>query len=203
MLRSELQEARELLRREARLQRRSFQGAERRSAERSISQHLINFFSAQLPKTTQMPIVLGAFRAFDGEPSLEPLITWVSDQPQISILYAQIPEASDGEETRRLSFVKAERWTTWRGSCPQPVGDPYPWESLTHILVPGLLFDKGGYRIGLGAGYYDQTLSQEPTPCSVGVAFAFQRVEKVPRAPWESPLSAVVCERGFDWSGPA
>jgi 5-formyltetrahydrofolate cyclo-ligase len=65
------------------------------------------------------------------------------------------------------------------------------------LLVPLLAFDRQGYRLGYGAGYYDGYLSAhraKRTIRAVGIAFAGQAVDELPREPHDEPLDAVVTE---------
>jgi 5-formyltetrahydrofolate cyclo-ligase len=70
---------------------------------------------------------------------------------------------------------------------PAALGD---WE-LT--IVPMLGFDREGYRIGYGMGYYDKILAAAPT-ISVGVAFAAQEVATLPHEAHDVPLDMIVTE---------
>ncbi len=66
------------------------------------------------------------------------------------------------------------------------------------LLVPLLAFDRAGYRIGYGAGYYDRTLAglraKKPIT-AVGLAYAVQEVAKVPTTPRDARLDLVLTER--------
>lgn len=66
------------------------------------------------------------------------------------------------------------------------------------VLVPLLGFDRAGHRLGYGAGYYDRTLvalrAAGPV-LAVGVAFAAQEMEAVPRDGHDQPLDWIVTER--------
>lgn len=42
------------------------------------------------------------------------------------------------------------------------------------ILVPGVVFDRLGYRIGYGGGYYDHFLANQPSALKIGVGFPLQ-----------------------------
>jgi 5-formyltetrahydrofolate cyclo-ligase len=73
---------------------------------------------------------------------------------------------------------------------------------LDLVCVPLLGFDVRGNRLGQGGGYYDRTFSfKREAPASkprlLGVAFACQQLEELPRAAWDVPLGAVVTERGI------
>ena len=68
------------------------------------------------------------------------------------------------------------------------------------LLVPMLAFDEDGYRLGYGGGFYDRTLALRrdghPATLAVGIAYAGQRVEHVPRAPGDQRLDWIVTEEG-------
>jgi 5-formyltetrahydrofolate cyclo-ligase len=65
------------------------------------------------------------------------------------------------------------------------------------VLVPLLAFDRSGHRIGYGAGYYDLTIAQlraSKSITAVGIAFAAQEVETVPRTAFDAQLDLVLTE---------
>jgi 5-formyltetrahydrofolate cyclo-ligase len=66
------------------------------------------------------------------------------------------------------------------------------------LLVPLLAFDREGFRIGYGAGYYDMTIHRlralKPI-AAVGIAFAAQEVPKIPTTPRDERLDLVLTER--------
>lgn len=49
------------------------------------------------------------------------------------------------------------------------------------VIVPGLVFDSNGGRIGYGAGYYDGFMKDHPEALKVGVCYGFQVVGEVPQ----------------------
>ncbi len=66
------------------------------------------------------------------------------------------------------------------------------------LLVPLAAFDRRGFRIGYGGGYYDRTLKalrlQKPV-VALGLAFAKQEIPRVPDMPFDEPLDFVLTER--------
>ena len=64
------------------------------------------------------------------------------------------------------------------------------------MLVPGLLFDREGGRIGYGGGYYDRYM--EAHPCvRAGLCFSDQiREEKLPQMPWDISVDLLVSDQG-------
>jgi len=66
------------------------------------------------------------------------------------------------------------------------------------LLVPLLAFDREGFRLGYGAGYYDMTIHRlralRPVT-AIGIAFAAQEVPKIPTTPRDERLDLVLTER--------
>jgi 5-formyltetrahydrofolate cyclo-ligase len=66
------------------------------------------------------------------------------------------------------------------------------------VIVPLAAFDRRGYRLGYGAGYYDLTLHAlraEKAITAIGLAFAMQEIEEVPALPHDARLDLVLTER--------
>jgi 5-formyltetrahydrofolate cyclo-ligase len=69
-------------------------------------------------------------------------------------------------------------------------------DALEAILVPGLLFDRRGRRLGRGGGHYDRLLAFLPgSVAKIGVCLAEQLVDELPAEPHDVPLSWVVTDR--------
>jgi 5-formyltetrahydrofolate cyclo-ligase len=65
------------------------------------------------------------------------------------------------------------------------------------LLVPLLAFDRAGYRLGYGAGFYDRTLERlrrSKRVTAIGIGFAGQEVGSVPRDRYDQPLDWLVNE---------
>jgi 5-formyltetrahydrofolate cyclo-ligase len=66
------------------------------------------------------------------------------------------------------------------------------------LVVPLLAFDRQGYRLGYGGGFYDRTLEAlrglGGAVTAIGFAFAGQEVESVPRESFDQPLDIIVTE---------
>jgi len=67
---------------------------------------------------------------------------------------------------------------------------------IDFVLVPGLVFDPEGGRIGYGAGYYDRLFRDwpEPLPLLVAAAFDLQVVPAVPVLLTDHRVDVVVTE---------
>lgn len=77
-------------------------------------------------------------------------------------------------------------------------GTTYPEgavETPDLVLVPLLAFDRAGYRLGYGGGYYDRTLAVLRVP-AIGYGFSAQELPGVPVGPYDIPLSMIITEHG-------
>lgn len=88
---------------------------------------------------------------------------------------------------------------------PEPCHDaPRLWRrELDVVLLPLVAFDRTGYRLGMGGGYYDRYFARRRfgshRPRLIGVAHGFQQVAQLQRQPWDVPLDGVVTEGGWTW----
>jgi 5-formyltetrahydrofolate cyclo-ligase len=64
-------------------------------------------------------------------------------------------------------------------------------EEIELMLVPGLVFDLRGYRIGFGGGYYDRYLA-EFSGRKVSLAFSEQVQELVPNDEYDLPVHKII-----------
>ncbi|TLS36312.1 5-formyltetrahydrofolate cyclo-ligase [Pseudalkalibacillus caeni] len=61
------------------------------------------------------------------------------------------------------------------------------------LIVPGLVFDKQGYRIGFGGGYYDRYLENYSNG-TVALAYDFQVVDRVPKETFDQPVQEIITD---------
>lgn len=74
-----------------------------------------------------------------------------------------------------------------RRDCPELGPEAVDW-----ILVPGLAFDRLGYRLGRGGGHYDRLLPQlRPESPRWALALEPQLVDSLPTAPHDQPIDGV------------
>lgn len=75
--------------------------------------------------------------------------------------------------------------------------------ALDLILLPLVGFDPEGGRLGMGGGFYDRSLAyrklrtQPQKPQLLGLAHECQKVDKLPLASWDVPLTATVTDRAW------
>jgi 5,10-methenyltetrahydrofolate synthetase len=68
-------------------------------------------------------------------------------------------------------------------------------------LIPLLAFDKDNYRLGYGKGYYDKFLNKylklNKNILTIGVAFSFQKYNKLPISNFDVKLNYILTEKGI------
>ena len=67
------------------------------------------------------------------------------------------------------------------------------------VLVPLLVFDAAGYRLGYGGGFYDRSLDElraHKLIVAVGIAYDEQRLDAVPHLDYDQPLDWVLTPSG-------
>ena len=72
-----------------------------------------------------------------------------------------------------------------------------PLENYSHIdlaLIPGVAFDRNGYRLGRGKGYYDRLLAQPELQHThtIGIAFPFQILDNVCHASHDIIMDEII-----------
>ena len=129
----------------------------------------------------------------DGEPDLRPLWHTLHARGHPVLL----PETPPRGE--------ALRFRPWHPDCamvPGRFATLHPDTGVQACATPGLVFvpllafDRRGYRLGYGGGYYDRTLAALPQARAIGYGFSRQQVEAVPHGPFDIPLQVIVTENG-------
>jgi len=88
----------------------------------------------------------------------------------------------------------------WRPHAPLARGlwnIPYPADGVEFVpdavLAPLVGFDREGYRLGNGGGFFDRTLAVlRPRPMAIGVGYAFTQIETIFPQPHDIPMDWIV-----------
>lgn len=76
----------------------------------------------------------------------------------------------------------------WHAADMEPDAHPV-------CIVPGLVFDRAGYRIGYGRGYYDRYLDTFPG-VRVGTVYTDCILPEIPRGRFDLAVDVLVTEKG-------
>lgn len=137
--------------------------------------------------------VVSGFLPIGSELDLRPMLARLSDEGHLIVLPCVV-----GND-QPLVF---RQWVVGDPLVKESFGTVAPADSAPEhapdiLLVPMLAFDRKGYRLGYGGGFYDrslQKLREQKPVMAVGIAYAAQEVDTVPHDSLDQPLNLVVTE---------
>lgn len=141
-----------------------------------------------------IPFVQTLFSYWPMEQMREPNVHLITDfmefrNPELQVAYPRI--TSDGQQ---MEAILTNEDTTFRqnkfGTYEPEQGEVISPDALDIVLVPLLCFDKSGYRVGYGKGYYDRFLHAcDPACLKLGFSY-FEPVDKIEdKHEFDVPLS--------------
>ena len=103
------------------------------------------------------------------------------------------------EKGGRLAAIEFKGWQHTQAGVfgiREPSGVPASPLEIDVVIVPGLVFDGHGYRLGYGKGYYDRFLAQIPKNAFIcGVCYDFQVIDDIFPHDGDVPMHWIVTER--------
>jgi 5-formyltetrahydrofolate cyclo-ligase len=138
--------------------------------------------------------VVSAFFPYKSEIDTRPLLGKLAGEGWTTCLPIVI---ALGEPLIFRRWVPGQPTTPGTWDIPQPTDDAEQVEPDV-LLVPMMAFDKQGFRLGYGGGFYDRTLDvlrAKKTIFAIGVAYSAQEVTAVPQGAYDQTLDYVMTER--------
>jgi 5-formyltetrahydrofolate cyclo-ligase len=138
--------------------------------------------------------IISAFYPYQSEIDTRPLLGKLAGEGWTTCLPIVLGEGLP------LQF---RRWLPGEPTIAGVWGIPRPPDDAPELvpdvlIVPLLAFDRKGYRLGYGGGFYDRTLEMlraRKTIVAIGVAYAAQEIDAVPRDAHDQPLNFIITER--------
>lgn len=87
--------------------------------------------------------------------------------------------------------------TDWLDADFQPVKTVKPGFHFGLIVVPMLAFDKRGFRLGYGGGFYDRFLAAQDDALTIGLCYEFGHLAKLPHEDHDIPLAIIATENNI------
>ncbi|MFC3851494.1 5-formyltetrahydrofolate cyclo-ligase [Salinispirillum marinum] len=178
------------LRRELRARRRGLSEWQQRHAALRIARRL------QHHPWVHQAQHIALYLSNDGEVSLQPLIhlLWLQNKHVYLPVVHPLQQRMRFALYRRHSLMRRNRF-----DIPEPRTTKHraPYE-LDLVLLPLVGFDALGQRLGMGGGFYDRTFARRGMrPLLLGIAHTCQQVARLPNAPWDVPLNAIVTDTAW------
>jgi 5-formyltetrahydrofolate cyclo-ligase len=182
-----IEEAKAALRLKARTTRAAIFNSTRGDAAKSVAD---NFFKSV---TLAPSDIVAAYWRIKDEMDVQPILVRLMDTFQPVCL----PVVLGDEQPLELRLWEQGAPLYEAGFGTLAPSELAPQVEPDVILMPLLGFDKRGTRLGYGGGYYDRTLERlSKKPRLVGIAFAAQELEDIPREAHDVPLDTIVTEAG-------
>ncbi|MBL4693183.1 MAG: 5-formyltetrahydrofolate cyclo-ligase [Magnetovibrio sp.] len=161
---------------------------------RSFFQNLLETWSEVSKPYAGLEAILAGYWPMSDEMDVRPAMVALD---RIGVLQA-LPEVV--AKNRPLRF---RAWASGESLEEGPYGTFHPLVQAPLlrpdvVLVPLLAFDKRGYRLGWGGGYYDRTLQllrKTGDVTAIGVAYAAQEVDDLPVDDYDEPVDWIITEK--------
>lgn len=161
-------------------------------------------------------------RSGQAGPALRDVLTAALSLPEKAAVAGYLPMGDEIDVLPALSVIRASghdiampvvvargeplQFRKWRPDDPLedgPLGTRHPRETAPVVcpdvlIVPLLGYDRRGYRLGYGGGYYDRTVSALRSAgeiLAIGVGFADQEVAEIPCGPQDEAMDWIVTPR--------
>lgn len=176
------------LRREIRARRRAIVGAQREALSAAAT---VQALSCPALRRAERVAV---FRSLPEEIDTEALLATLHNQgKRLYLPYV----TGRGEALAWLPYQPGEALQPDRGRVLAPRWQPealLPAAELEVVLTPLVAWNRRGYRLGMGGGYYDRSFPPGRTAYLLGLAYGCQEAEFVPQS-WDIGLDALATEQ--------
>lgn len=156
------------------------------------AQDLIEIFPFEIAKNT----IIAGFYPFGDEINILPLLKYLEENgekiclPRINIINDEI----DFHAFKFGDLLELSKFGICEPSIEKEILNPLL------VLVPLLGFNKYGYRIGYGKGYYDKAIKKlrlNQNVKFIGIAFKEQEVENLPIENHDEKLDYIITPEGL------
>lgn len=163
---------------------------ERQVFNQQINQHLVKHLSSHLESLTYVT----SFVAFRSEVDLSDV------NKVLSTLGKLLLPRVEGTE---MIFYKVEDLSCLIKS-PLGILEPPPENKISlpdnqhvAVLTPSVAYDKKGYRIGYGGGFYDRFFATHQHVRKIGVCYEQQVISSIPIDAHDIAVDYIITERGI------
>ena len=173
----------ELLRKEMLSKRKSLSVAEVQESGARVSKYLsnLNLFQQSSSVLFYSPI--------DNEVNVITLAKKAMEDTHKRVIFPRV--TANGLELHNITSF--EDLILGKYGIMEPKKNIPPWNTnnLDLILVPGIAFDRNGFKLGYGFGYYDKLLHNLDIPC-IGLAYDWQIVNNIHHEKHDIPVHHII-----------
>jgi 5-formyltetrahydrofolate cyclo-ligase len=114
------------------------------------------------------------------------------------VVYPRVVQGSSAPGMHFIEITSASELRSGAFGVLEPQGcEVVAVADIDLIVVPGVAFDRAGYRLGYGKGFYDRAVSSCFSSCVlVGLGYAFQLEESLPHEEHDLVLDWLITDHG-------
>ena len=136
--------------------------------------------------------IIGVYYPYNYEIDIMPLV----EKFQRLNYCITLPKIGMNSEMNFFQWSTKDPLSINKFGIPEPISNKNKFPDI--LLVPLLAFDKNFNRIGYGGGFYDRyinRLKKIKKIITIGVAYSFQKIKKIPVEKYDIKLDFVVTEK--------
>ena len=160
-------------------------------SEMDLKNSVISENVLSLPEVRAV-LKIGVYMSIQGEVSARELISGlILAEKEVFVPFMQ------GGEIKFTKFISFTEVVRGDYNVPEPARKAgIDGSSIGLFILPGVAFDKKGYRLGRGRGFYDRFFRENNLlgKKRVGVCFDFQLVESIPHERHDVRVDIIVTE---------
>ncbi len=189
----DIQVIRQALREDMKLFRSQMTSQEAKKASQQIAARVLELEPIRRAKT-----IMGFF-SINNEVDLWTLLGLLKDEGKTILL----PRVTKARNLEAVEYTSPQKLHKGIYGILEPEGEAFLSRDIDVVLVPGLVFDARGYRLGYGAGYYDRylpVLRKDAFKC--GICYEYQVVDDIHPCGADVPVHWIVTDRSelvIDW----
>lgn len=174
--------------------KKKLQEKDHSNKNRGIIENLFRFNFSQFvksPDTSSRRILVGAYQPLKGEPSC---LEFYRKNSSLDFVFPSVSED-------QMNFYKPARRNPWKLNSlgfKEPnlkTAEAVSSFAIGIFLIPGLVFDREGRRLGRGLGYYDRFLAKNKA-LKIGLAWSHQiHGENLPEESHDVSMDMIVTEK--------
>ena len=133
------------------------------------------------------------FLSFGSEINTDYIIKWLWQQKKRVLVPLCKPETREMDVIPITTFADVEPGYFGIREPKRGLHPPVAKAVIDLVVVPAVAFDRRGYRVGYGGGYYDRFLADMDTP-KIGLAFSCQIIPEAPINKYDKAVDGIVTE---------
>jgi 5-formyltetrahydrofolate cyclo-ligase len=138
---------------------------------------------------------LMVFLSFGSEVLTDDLVWWGWKEGKRIVVPFCRPEIRELTACRIDAFEELEEGHYGIRAPKANLLQPVQREEIDAVIVPAVAFDRRGYRVGYGGGYYDRFLPAALQAARIGAVFSCQIVPEIPADLHDVKVDRIVTEK--------